>query len=41
MNNILKELRITLTAVLSLAVLLCGIYPVAVWAVAQIKPMVR
>ena len=35
MNNILKELRITLTAVLSLAVLLCGIYPVAVWAVAQ------
>ena len=35
MNNILKELRITLTAVLSLAVLLCGIYPVAVWVVAQ------
>jgi K+-transporting ATPase ATPase C chain len=35
MNNILKELRITLTAVLSLAVLLCGVYPVAVWAVAQ------
>ncbi len=35
MNNILKELRITLTAVLSLAVLLCGIYPVAVWAIAQ------
>jgi K+-transporting ATPase ATPase C chain len=35
MNNILKELRITLTAVFSFAVLLCGIYPVAVWVVAQ------
>jgi K+-transporting ATPase ATPase C chain len=35
MKNWLKELRISLVAVLSLAVILCGLYPAAVWVLAQ------
>ena len=34
-KNIINELRISLIATVCLAVLLCGIYPVLVWAVAQ------
>jgi potassium-transporting ATPase KdpC subunit len=34
-KNIINELRISLIATLCLAVLLCGIYPALVWAVAQ------
>ncbi|MCX5884907.1 MAG: K(+)-transporting ATPase subunit C [Proteobacteria bacterium] len=35
MNNLIKELRISLMATLSLAVILCGIYPLVVWVLAQ------
>ena len=35
MKELLRELRISLTATLLLAVILCGIYPVVVWALAQ------
>jgi K+-transporting ATPase ATPase C chain len=35
MKNWLIELRISLVAVLSLAVILCGLYPAAVWIMAQ------
>jgi K+-transporting ATPase ATPase C chain len=35
MNNLVKELRISLMATLSLAVILCGIYPLVVWVLAQ------
>jgi len=35
MKNWMKELRISLVAVLCLAVLLCGLYPAAVWVLAQ------
>jgi K+-transporting ATPase ATPase C chain len=35
MKNWLTELRISLVAVLSLAVILCGLYPAAVWVLAQ------
>jgi K+-transporting ATPase ATPase C chain len=35
MKNWMKELRISLKAVLSLAVILCGLYPAAVWVLAQ------
>jgi len=35
MKNIVSELRIALVATVSLAVLLCGIYPVVVWGIAQ------
>jgi potassium-transporting ATPase KdpC subunit len=35
MKNILKEIRISLAATLSLAVILCGIYPLAVWVMAR------
>ncbi len=34
-KNIINELRISLLATIFLAVLLCGIYPALVWAVAQ------
>jgi len=34
-KGIIKELRISLLATLCLAVLLCGIYPALVWAIAQ------
>jgi K+-transporting ATPase ATPase C chain len=34
-KNIFNELRISLIATLCLAVLLCGIYPVVVWGIAQ------
>ena len=34
-KNIINELRISLLATLFLAVLLCGIYPALVWALAQ------
>jgi K+-transporting ATPase ATPase C chain len=34
-NNLIKELRISLMATLSLAVILCGIYPLVVWVLAQ------
>lgn len=34
-KSILNELRISLIATLCLAVLLCGIYPVVVWGIAQ------
>jgi K+-transporting ATPase ATPase C chain len=33
MNNLMKELRISLIATLLLAVLVCGLYPAAVWVV--------
>jgi K+-transporting ATPase ATPase C chain len=33
MNNLMKELRISLIACLLLAVLVCGLYPAAVWVV--------
>lgn len=35
MKNWLTELRISLAAVLSLAVIVCGLYPAAVWVLAQ------
>lgn len=35
MNTILAELRTSVAAVLSLGLLLCGAYPIVVWAVAQ------
>ena len=35
MKDLIAQLRISLTATLLLAVLLCGIYPLAVWLVAQ------
>ena len=35
MKNIISELRIALLATLSLAVILCGIYPLVVWALSQ------
>lgn len=35
MNNLLKEIRISLVATLLLAILLCGIYPALVWVAAQ------
>ncbi len=35
MKNWMKELRISLKAVLSLAVILCVLYPAAVWVLAQ------
>jgi K+-transporting ATPase ATPase C chain len=35
MQNWMKELRISLVAVLSLAVILCGLYPATVWVLAQ------
>ena len=34
-KSILNELRISFIATVCLAVLLCGIYPALVWAVAQ------
>jgi potassium-transporting ATPase KdpC subunit len=35
MNTIISELRTSVIAVLSLGLLLCGAYPIVVWAVAQ------
>jgi potassium-transporting ATPase KdpC subunit len=35
MNNVIAQLRISLVATLALAVILCGIYPLTVWALAQ------
>lgn len=35
MKAILKELRISVVATLCLAVLLCGVYPIVVWGLAQ------
>jgi potassium-transporting ATPase KdpC subunit len=35
MRSILKELRISLVATLCLSVLLCGVYPMIVWGLAQ------
>ncbi len=35
MISLLKELRISLVATLCLAVLLCGVYPMVVWGIAQ------
>ncbi len=35
MKNLFKEIRISLVATLSLAVILCGIYPALVWIAAQ------
>ncbi len=35
MSTIISSLRISLVAVLSLAILVCGIYPVVVWGIAQ------
>ena len=35
MKNLLTELRISLIATLSMAVLLCGLYPALVWVAAQ------
>ena len=36
MNYILSQLRISLIAVILLALLVCGIYPVVVWGLSQI-----
>lgn len=36
MKNLLNELRISIMALLVLALLTCGFYPVAVWAVSQV-----
>jgi K+-transporting ATPase ATPase C chain len=35
MNNLISELRVSVVATLSLAVIVCGIYPLVVWGVAQ------
>ena len=35
MKNFFAELRIALLATLSLAVILCGFYPLVVWALSQ------
>ena len=35
MKNVIKELRISLMSTLSLAIILCGIYPLLVWIVGQ------
>jgi K+-transporting ATPase ATPase C chain len=35
MKNVIKELRISLMSTLSLAIILCGIYPMLVWVLAQ------
>ena len=35
MKDLMRELRISLTATLLLAVILCGIYPMIVWGLAQ------
>ena len=35
MKNIFKEIRISLLATISLAVILCGLYPLTVWLLAQ------
>jgi potassium-transporting ATPase KdpC subunit len=35
MKNIITELRISLVATLSLAVILCGIYPLIIWVLSQ------
>ena len=35
MRNLVTELRISLVATLSLAVILCGIYPLILWALSQ------
>lgn len=35
MRSLLKELRISLVATLCLAVLLCGVYPMLIWGLAQ------
>ena len=35
MKSLLKELRISLVATLCLAVLLCGVYPMFIWGLAQ------
>lgn len=36
LKNLITELRISLLATLFLAMLLCGIYPLAIWTVAQL-----
>lgn len=36
MKNLVSELRIALIATFSLAIVLCGIYPLAVWGIAQV-----
>ena len=35
MKDVIRELRISLTATLSLAIILCGIYPLIIWVFAQ------
>jgi K+-transporting ATPase ATPase C chain len=35
MKNILSELRVAVVATLSLAVVLCGVYPLVVWMISQ------
>ena len=35
MKNMITELRISLLATLSLAVILCGIYPLIIWVLSQ------
>jgi K+-transporting ATPase ATPase C chain len=35
MKNLISELRLSVVATLSLAVIVCGIYPLVVWGVAQ------
>lgn len=36
MKILLSELRIALVATVSLTILLCGIYPLVVWGIAQV-----
>jgi len=36
MKTLVAELRISILAVVGLAVLVCGLYPLAVWAIAQV-----
>ncbi len=35
MKNLLSEIRISIVATLSFAVILCGIYPLVIWAISQ------
>lgn len=35
MNNLISQIRISLVATIVLAVILCGVYPALIWAIAQ------
>ncbi|MEW6112807.1 MAG: potassium-transporting ATPase subunit C, partial [Thermodesulfobacteriota bacterium] len=36
MKSLLEQLEISLRATVALVIILCGIYPVVIWAVAQV-----